>query len=282
MTLEDVQDSISSIVPSFRLDGRIAVLTGGAGGLAVTLSKALVAQGAHVALVDLNQSVVEQAANELIQWAQSQNINPIPNISAWSCNVGDSNNVDSCVAQINEYYNDVADLLIHTAGYCQNFSALEYPNEKAAALVNVNLLGSYYISKSIAKSLVDAGKPGSLILIGSMSGVIVNDPQPQVAYNISKAGVIHLVKSLACEWSKYNIRVNCLSPGYIATPLTKHVIANDPSGQELQNTWESKIPIHRMAEPKEFVGSILYLASQTASSYTTGENLIVDGGYQCW
>lgn len=278
MTLEEL-DTIESIVPSFRLDNRIAVITGGAGGLAVTLSKALLAQGAHVALVDLNQTICDKAAAELIEWGQKSNILPLPQVSSWSCNVGDADEVDACVARINEFYGTPADLLVHTAGYCQNFPALEYPNQKAADLVNVNLMGSYYISKSIAKALVDAGKPGSLILIGSMSGVIVNDPQPQVAYNMSKAGVIHLTKSLACEWSKYNIRVNCLSPGYILTPLTKHVIGNDV---ELKNSWESKVPMHRMAEPKEFVGSILYLASQTASSYTTGENLIVDGGYQCW
>jgi D-arabinitol 2-dehydrogenase len=111
-----------------------------------------------------------------------------------------------------------------------------------------------------------------------MSGVVVNHPQPQVAYNMSKAGVIHLTKTLACEWSQYGIRVNCLSPGYILTPLTKNVIGGHV---ELKNEWESRIPMGRMAETKEFVGSIIYLASQ-ASTYTTGENLVVDGGYQCW
>ncbi|CDR37464.1 CYFA0S01e10902g1_1 [Cyberlindnera fabianii] len=273
-TLETVAD----IVPSFRLDNRTAVLTGGAGGLSLTLSKALVAQGANVALVDLNIEACQAAAADLVEWASAQGIAG-PKVSAWACNVGDALNVQECVAAINEFYGEPADLLIHTAGYCQNFSALEYPDEKAAALVNVNLMGSYYISKYVAKALADAGKPGSLILIGSMSGVIVNDPQPQVAYNMSKAGVIHLTKSLACEWAQYGIRVNCLSPGYIATPLTKHVIGHNV---ELKDNWESKIPQHRMADPREFVGSILYFASMTASSYTTGENLVVDGGYQCW
>ncbi|ODV75739.1 peroxisomal 2,4-dienoyl-CoA reductase [Cyberlindnera jadinii NRRL Y-1542] len=270
-------DSLENIVPSFRLDGRIAVLTGGAGGLSLTVSKALVAQGAQVALVDLNLETCKAAADELVQWGKTHGFEPV--VSAWSCDVGNAQNVQDVVKQIKHHHGSPADLLIHTAGYCQNFPALEYPDQKAQDLVNVNLLGSYYISKYIAKELVESGKVGSLILIGSMSGVIVNDPQPQVAYNMSKAGVIHLVKSLACEWAKYGIRVNCLSPGYILTPLTKHVIG---SNTELKNTWESKVPMHRMAEPKEFVGSLLYLASSTASSYTTGENLVVDGGYQCW
>ncbi|CAM9023669.1 unnamed protein product [Wickerhamomyces anomalus] len=255
MTLE-VAETIADIVPSFRLDGRIAVVTGGAGGLAITLTRALLSQGAHIALVDLNQQVCDAAAQDLALWGQNQGLNPLPNISSWSCNIGNADEVELTVSKINEYYNDVADLLIHTAGYCQNYTALEYPNQKAADLVQVNL-----------------------VLIGSMSGVIVNDPQPQVAYNMAKAGVIHLTKSLATEWAKYGIRVNCLSPGYILTPLTKHVIGNDTT---LKNAWESKIPMHRMADPKEFVGSVLYFASHDASSYTTGENLIVDGGYQCW
>lgn len=278
MTLE-VAETIADIVPSFRLDGRIAVVTGGAGGLAITLTRALLSQGAHIALVDLNQQVCDAAAQDLALWGQNQGLNPLPNISSWSCNIGNADEVELTVSKINEYYNDVADLLIHTAGYCQNYTALEYPNQKAADLVQVNLVGSYYIAKAVAKHLVDAQKPGSLVLIGSMSGVIVNDPQPQVAYNMAKAGVIHLTKSLATEWAKYGIRVNCLSPGYILTPLTKHVIGNVTT---LKNAWESKIPMHRMADPKEFVGSVLYFASHDASSYTTGENLIVDGGYQCW
>ncbi|CCH43895.1 D-arabinitol 2-dehydrogenase [Wickerhamomyces ciferrii] len=278
MTLESTE-TIEDVVPNFRLDGRIAVVTGGAGGLSITLTRALLAQGAHVALVDLNQQVCDAAAEDLALWGQKQGLNPLPKISSWSCNIGNADEVELTVNKINEHYNDISDLLIHTAGYCQNYTALEYPNQKAADLVQVNLMGSYYVAKAIAKNLVDAQRPGSIVMIGSMSGVIVNDPQPQFAYNAAKAGVIHLTKSLACEWAKYGIRVNCVSPGYILTPLTKHVIG---SNVELKNTWESKIPMARMANPQEFVGAILYFGSHNASSYTTGENLIVDGGYSCW
>lgn len=272
------EDTVESIVPTFRLDGRTCVITGGAGGLALTVSRALLAQGANIALVDLNLEVVEKAAVDLKKWAVGANITNIPKIGGFQCNVADYKRVQAVIVEINEYFDDIPDLLLHTAGYCQNYEALEYPDDKVADLLNVNLLGSYYISKYFAKSLVENNKTGSLILVGSMSGVIINNPQPQTPYNMSKAGVIHLTKSLACEWAKYNIRVNCLSPGYILTPLTKHVIG---SNTELKHEWESKIPLGRMAETKEFVGSILYLATN-ASTYTTGENLVVDGGYQCW
>lgn len=275
---------IADIVPSFRLDNRLAVVTGGSGGLASTISKALLAQGASVALVDMVQERVDKSAEELAEWGTfnkiSLNTNEgVKKISSWQCNVADDQEVTNVFNSVNAKHKSVADLLIHTAGFCQNIDAIDYPAKNAQNLVNVNLLGSLYCSQAIARNLIKENKPGSLVLIGSMSGVIVNDPQPQVAYNMSKAGVIHLVKSLACEWAKHSIRVNALSPGYIATPLTKQVLSGN---DELKQTWESKVPMHRMADPKEFVGTVLYLANSDASSYTTGENIMVDGGYQCW
>lgn len=287
MTQTGLFQKVSDLVPSFRLDNRVAIITGGAGGLASVVSKALLAQGASVALVDMIQDKVDKSAEELAEWGTLNKISLIDSvtglnkISSWKCNVADSDEVDTVCDLINEKHRNIADLLVHTAGFCQNFEALHYPAKNAQNLVNVNLLGSLYMSQSVARRIIQSNKQngGSLILIGSMSGVIVNDPQPQVAYNMSKAGVIHLVKSLACEWAKHNIRVNCLSPGYIATSLTKQVLSGN---DELKHTWESKVPMKRMADPKEFIGTILYLADSNASSYTTGENIMVDGGYHCW
>lgn len=275
---------ITDIVPTFRLDNRLAIVTGGSGGLASVISKALLAQGASIALVDMVQDRVDKSAEELAEWGSFNQIplstvQGVKKISSWQCNVADDAEVTKVFNDVNLKHQAVADLLIHTAGFCQNIDALDYPAKNAQNLVNVNLMGSLYCSQAIARNLVAARRPGSLILVGSMSGVIVNDPQPQCAYNMSKAGVIHLVKSLACEWAKYDIRVNALSPGYIATPLTKQVLAGN---EELKNSWESRVPLKRMADPKEFVGTILYLANTEASSYTTGENIMVDGGYQCW
>lgn len=275
--------SYDNVVPNFRLDGRLAIITGGSGGLASVISRALVAQGAEVALIDMNLERTKQAARDVVSWAQETlkgaHESPIGEVSAWSCNIGDAESVETTFQAINQHHNKISDLLINTAGYCENFPAEEYPATNAEGLMKVNGLGSFYVSQSFARPLIQNNKKGSIILIGSMSGTIVNDPQPQAMYNMSKAGVIHLVRSLACEWAKYNIRVNTLSPGYILTPLTRNVISGHT---EMKEAWESKIPMKRMAEPKEFVGSILYLASDTASSYTTGHNLVVDGGYECW
>lgn len=272
-----------NVVPSFRLDGRLAIITGGSGGLASMISRALLAQGADVALVDMNLERTNAAAKELLGWGE-QTLKgahdlPVGQVSAWACNIGDAENVELTFSAINEKHGKISDLLINSAGYCENFPAEEYPASNAEGLMKVNGLGSFYVSQSFARPLIANNLRGSIILVGSMSGTIVNDPQPQAMYNMSKAGVIHLVRSLACEWAKYNIRVNTLSPGYILTPLTRNVISGH---SEMKDAWESKIPMKRMAEPKEFVGSILYLASETASSYTTGHNLVVDGGYECW
>ncbi|KAG5419673.1 hypothetical protein I9W82_001553 [Candida metapsilosis] len=275
--------SYDNVVPSFRLDGRLAILTGGSGGLAAVVARALLAKGADVALIDMNLERTQQAAKDVLLWGEKEmkgkNESPIGQVSAWSCNIGDAEAVELTFKAINDHHNNTASLLINSAGYAENYPAEEYPSTNAQQLIQVNSLGAFYVSQSFARALIGANKKGSIILIGSMSGSIVNDPQPQAIYNMSKAGVIHLARSLACEWAKYGIRVNTLSPGYILTPLTRNVIAGHA---DMKAEWENKIPMKRMAEPKEFVGTILYLASESASSYTTGHNLVVDGGYECW
>ncbi|GAV49498.1 hypothetical protein ZYGR_0P01420 [Zygosaccharomyces rouxii] len=290
---------VKDIVPTYRLDGHVTIVTGGSGGLAHTLSQALVAQGSQVALVDLAVEKLARVERELQEFIKVNKLTPV-NISTWECDISDPQEVEELINSIPRDHDGlIPDKLVHTAGYCQNVPAHEYNARKAEHLVKVNLLGSLYICQAMTRQLIERSKRrrsiaalrgsvgeavpqfpnASFVLIGSMSGIIVNTPQPQVAYNMAKAGVIHMVKSLACEWARCGIRVNAISPGYIATPLTKQVIGASPEGLALQEQWTSRIPMERMAEPKEFVGAMLYLLSRTASSYTTGENLVVDGGY---
>ena len=110
--------------------------------------------------------------------------------------------------------------------------------------------------------------------MASMSGSVVNIPQWQCSYNASKAGIIHMTKSLAVEFAEYGIRVNCLSPGYIGTEPNKR------TPKDMMDVWLRMTPMKRMAEPEEMVSAVLYFASG-ASGYTTGSELIVDGGYSC-
>lgn len=117
--------------------------------------------------------------------------------------------------------------------------------------------------------------PGSMVLIGSMSGAIVNVPQPQAPYNAAKAAVRHLAASLAVEWAQHDIRVNCISPGYMLTALTKKILAENP---DLHKKWTSLIPQGKMGAPEDLMGAVVFLLSD-ASRYVTGADLRVDGGY---
>jgi NAD(P)-dependent dehydrogenase (short-subunit alcohol dehydrogenase family) len=117
-------------------------------------------------------------------------------------------------------------------------------------------------------------RSGSIINIASMSGRIVNHPQPQVAYNASKAGVVMLTKSLGAEWAPYGVRVNSISPGYTGTELTMRM-------KDLFPIWESMTPMNRLAKPDEMKGAAVYLASE-ASAFVTGHDLVVDGGFTLW
>ena len=121
-------------------------------------------------------------------------------------------------------------------------------------------------------------KSGKIVNIASMSGSIVNRPQPQSHYNASKAGVVMLTKSLAAEWAKHGVNVNCVSPGYTLTPLVKNLLRDQP---EYADHWKGLVPMGRLAEPSDIVGAVIFLASD-AADYITGHDLGVDGGYTVW
>lgn len=270
-------------IPNFKLTNELTIVTGACGGLSLSIIHALLAYEASLALFDINLDALHKTKENMISFCIEElklKRENIPRMECYACNIADANAVENACAQVYKDFKTYPLHLVNTAGFCENFKAEEYPPTNAENLIQVNLLGSLYIAQSFARPLIANNiKGGSIVMVGSMSGVIVNDPQPQIAYNMSKAGVIHMVKTLGAEWAKYNIRVNTLSPGYIATPLTKNVINGNT---ELYNRWMSMVPMQRMSDPSEFSGTILYLLSNSASSYTTGENIVVDGGYQCW
>jgi len=121
---------------------------------------------------------------------------------------------------------------------------------------------------------------GKIINTASMSGSIANTPQNQAAYNASKAGVIHLTRSLAAEWAKRGVRANCISPGYTRTALVDDLLAT-PIGKEMLPAWMAFTPMARMAEVTDLQGAAVLLASE-ASDFMTGSDVVIDGGYCCW
>ncbi|NWN94191.1 MAG: SDR family oxidoreductase, partial [Bacillus sp. (in: Bacteria)] len=141
--------------------------------------------------------------------------------------------------------------------------------------MDVTLTASSLTAQATGKVTIQQGG-GSIINTASMSGHIVNVPQPQCSYNASKAGVIQLTKSLAVEWADKNVRVNCISPGYMGTELT----LNSPSLKPLIEQWNKMAPLHRMGRPEELQSICVYLAGDT-STFTTGADFVVDGAFTC-
>jgi NAD(P)-dependent dehydrogenase (short-subunit alcohol dehydrogenase family) len=141
-------------------------------------------------------------------------------------------------------------------------------------MMSVNLDSVFIMSKAVGKIMIRQ-QSGSIVNTSSMSGVIVNTPQSQAAYNVSKAGVIMLTKSLAVEWAKHNIRVNTIAPGYMETEMIEQFRAEHKDKIDL---WTGLTPMKRMGRPQELGGLAVYLASD-ASSYVTGAVCLIDGGY---
>lgn len=167
--------------------------------------------------------------------------------------------------------------MITSAGFTENFDAISYPYDRLQKAWGVNVDGTYLFAVACAKHLMSRNAPGSITFIGSMSGAIVNVPQPQAPYNAAKAAVRHLAASLAVEWADRGIRVNSISPGYMLTALTEKILAERP---DLRDKWTSLIPMGKMGRPEDLMGVAVFLASD-ASAYVTGAELRVDGGYTC-
>ncbi|CAO3685095.1 unnamed protein product [Umbelopsis ramanniana] len=264
----------SGVLARFSLTGKTAVVTGGARGLGLEMMRALAECGASVACVDLLAEMGAQACMDIEQEYKVK-------ATSWACDVTSYEEVQKLFGQIAQQHGSI-DILVTAAGIVKNVKAEEHTPQDFARIMNVNVNGTFFCCQAAAKEMIKQASGGSLILIGSMSAHIVNKPQPQCSYNASKAAVIHLAKSLACEWAPHKIRVNTVSPGYMATDLTKQVIADrGAEGAAMKAAWEDNTPMARMGLPHELQGAIVYLASE-ASSFVTGSDLVVDGGYLAW
>lgn len=221
---------------SFSLEGRVGVVTGGARGLGLVMAQALVTSGADVAIVDMNRDEAQRSAQGLIDTYKTENPNSekyvlqgmhmpfadkacrVPKVTAHFCDVSSPTSVNQSLAEILKEHGKV-DNLVTSAGFTENYDAISYPHDRMQKLWGVNVDGTYLYAVAVAKHLMERNSPGSIVMIGSMSGAIVNVPQPQAPYNAAKAAVRHLASSLAVEWAHAGIRVNCISPGYMLTAL---------------------------------------------------------------
>lgn len=188
---------------------------------------------------------------------------------AYKCNIGNYDDVKKFVDTVIKDYGKI-DVFIANAGATADSGILDGTVEAWNHVIQVDLTGTFHCAKAVGHHFKERGT-GSLIITASMSGHIANFPQEQTSYNVAKAGCIHLTKSLANEWRDF-ARVNCISPGYIDTGLSDFV------DKEVQDLWKSMIPMGRDGLAKELKGAYVYLASD-ASTYTTGNDMIIDGGY---
>ena len=256
------------IIEKMRLDGKAIYVTGGASGIGKSVAMALAEAGADVAIVDINLEGAEAAAKEIADAAGSKTI-------AIQCNVTDKDEVEAMVAKVVDTYGKL-DAAFNNAGICLNVPAEEMTYEQWSKVININLNGVFLCATAAGRVMLKQGY-GSIINTASMSGHIVNVPQPQCAYNASKAGVSMLTKPLAVEWAKKGVRVNCISPGYIGTDLTLNSEALKP----LIEKWNAMAPMGRLGRPEELQSIVVYLAGDT-SSFTTGSDIIVDGAFTCF
>ena len=251
-----------SYSPLTPLDGRIAIVTGGARGIGFETVKALKENRATVIIADINAEAGSQAAGQL-------------SVDFLQVDLTRSDQVTKLASEVRSKYGRI-DIAVNNAGISVNVPSEECSDDDWQRVININLSAVFYCCREFGKIMLGQGS-GSIINTASMSGIISNTPQPQAAYNTSKAGVIMLTRSLAGEWAKRGVRVNSISPGYIGTEMTKLGMSNTDWHQE----WLHFTPMGRVGEPREVAAVVVFLASD-ASSYFTGSNLVVDGGYTCW
>ena len=259
-----------TIIDRFRLDGKTALVTGGAQGIGEAYCFALGEAGAKVAVVDINLPGAEETAHRL----EAKGISAM----AVKTDVTLPDEVDEMMKTIIGKWGELT-IGVNNAGMGVWRDALEQDFSEWRKILALNLDSVFLCARCEAREMAKKGY-GKIINTASMSAHISNTPQNQCAYNASKAGVLHLTRSLAAEWAPKNIRVNSISPGYTKTELVDKLLES-PEGKTMLPKWIALTPMAALARPEDLQGAVVYLASP-ASDFMTGADLVIDGGYCCW
>ncbi|KAG2182543.1 hypothetical protein INT43_007474 [Umbelopsis isabellina] len=259
--------NMATSLPEFSLQGKIAVITGGARGIGLEMSKALAEAGADVAMMYVSNDATHDTAAEI-----GKKFNKT--VKAYKCEL---TNVDQVREVIDKIHSDFGriDIFVANAGVSEGGAAEDLDINVWHRVMDVNVNGCFYTIQAVARHMLKQPNGGSIITLSSISASIVNRPQFQVVYNTSKAAVGMMTKCLAAEWATRKIRVNAISPGYMMTDMVTKYIANN---KELGDQWVEHTPMKRIGDPKELRGAVVFLASD-AASYMTGSEIVVDGGY---
>ncbi|CAO3641172.1 uncharacterized protein ATC70_013342 [Mucor velutinosus] len=255
-------------LPEFSLKDKVAVVTGGGRGLGLEMSRALAESGANVAIMFVSSEKTHDTAAQI---AKDYNVT----CKAYKADIVDPVAVKEAVDQIYKDFGAI-DVFVANAGVSIGGKTEEYDLNDWKKTMDINVNGVFYSIQAASKYMLEKGK-GSVIITSSISGHVANRPQPQCAYNTSKGATTLMTKALATEWATKGIRVNAICPGYMRTELLDITLKNNP---EWERQWNQFTPMGRVGEAKELRGAVVFLASD-ASSYVTGIELFVDGGYTC-
>ena len=250
-----------SVLDTFSLAGRRALVTGGNRGLGEAFARGLAEAGAEVMISGRdearNASAVAAAAADGIT------------LLSVVADITQDEDIAAMTAATVEALGGI-DILVNNAGICYHRDSWDVPDDEWDHVFDLNVRALFKCSRAVGEHMKATG--GSIVNIGSISAMIVNRPQNQAAYNASKAAVHQLTKSLAAEWAPYKIRVNAVSPGYVKTEMAP---VDEP---QFRRMWIEDSPQQRYAAPSEIAGSVVFLASD-AAAFCTGTILVIDGGY---
>ena len=249
----------------FDLTDKVAVVTGGAQGLGAAIAHALCAHGAHTTLLDVNGDQAAEEAQRINDAVERQAAD------ALACDVQHDEQVRRSVAEILQRRGRI-NVLVNNAGVHRRGTPQELSREDIDLVLSVNLLGSFFVARAVAQSMIERGS-GSIVNLSALGGGIVGLGRGGSIYGVSKGGIVALTRDLAAEWGPHGIRVNALAPGWIRTPMTQ-ALQQNPAGSArvLQ-----RVPLGRWGEAEDVAGVAVFLASD-ASAYITGHTIPIDGG----
>ena len=252
----------------FRLDGRVAVVTGGGRGIGLSCVEALLENGAKVVIADIDLSIAGEGQAELARKGYEVDVRPV--------DVTKPAEVEALAEDVVRDHGRV-DILVANAGIARSGTAAEDVTDEHWLHVNdVNYNGVFWCNRAFGRHMLKAGR-GAIVNIGSMSGLISNRPQKQTYYNAAKAAVHQMTSSLAAEWADRGVRVNAVAPTYIETAMTMYRHDNDG----MIDVWLRDTPMHRLGKPDE-IASVVHFLACDASSLMTGTTVVADGGFTCW